>query len=322
METEVQNVEVETQVDADPMAAELAELEAQIKAEEAGQAEPPKSEPEAPAPQEAAPAQPEAPQKGDPMAAVIALRHKTKQLEQQNLLLQGQVQALSAIAQGKSEPGQEMEPEPKAPTLDSIRAQKKADAKAFDAGDISAEELEARRQALDDQEWELRTASIRQPQPQAQPATDLQLEQATAKLEADYPVLSILTADDIEPLAQLAYRQAARDGKPIQPGAVGTLELRTRIAKIAQQMYGGGTQGGTQTPQAQTELSPQARAREAKLDMAARMPPDVSKMGSAATDVLTNESDILNRMEGMSEEEQWALMKTLPGSTRTALGLR
>ncbi len=302
----------------DPVAAELAAVRAEIAVEEGtptGEAKP--TEPVA-APAVTAPATVQAEpkpedHKGNATAAIIAERRKRQAAEAQALILQGQVQAMTAMMQPTRE---QAEPEVVVTPLQSVRSEMIALAEKFDQGEISAKDMEAQRQALADREWEIRSTSLQQTQ--AAPATDLHLETATAQLEKDYPVLNILTAEDLAPLATLAKRQAEISGKPIQPGAMGTLELRTRIAQLATQMYGGPSTASTPQP----ALSEDAQARERKMAFAAGMPPDVTKMGSPASDTLTNESDALARMEGMTEEQQWALLKTLPVSARTTLGLR
>ena len=302
----------------DPVAAELAAVRAEIAVEEGtptGEAKP--TEPVA-APAVTAPATVQAEpkpedHKGNATAAIIAERRKRQAAEAQALILQGQVQAMTAMMQPARE---QAEPEVVVTPLQEVRSEMIALAEKFDQGEISAKDMEAQRQALADREWEIRSTSLQQTQ--AAPATDLHLETATAQLEKDYPVLNILTAEDLAPLATLAKRQAEISGKPIQPGAMGTLELRTRIAQLATQMYGGPSTASTPQP----ALSEEAQARERKMAFAAGMPPDVTKMGSPASDPLTNESDALARMEGMTEEQQWALLKTLPVSARTTLGLR
>ena len=303
----------------DPVAAELAAVRAEIAVEEGkptGEAKPTE---QVAAPAVTAPATVQAEpkpedHKGNATAAIIAERRKRQAAEAQALILQGQVQAMTAMMQPTRE--QPAEPEVVVTPLQEVRSEMIALAEKFDQGEISAKDMEAQRQALADREWEIRSTSLQQTQ--AAPATDLHLETATAQLEKDYPVLNILTAEDLAPLATLAKRQAEISGKPIQPGATGTLELRTRIAQLATQMYGGPSTASTPQP----ALSEEAQARERKMAFAAGMPPDVTKMGSPASDTLTNESDALARMEGMTEEQQWALLKTLPVSARTTLGLR
>ncbi len=304
----------------DPLAAELAEVQAQIKAEE-GQGT--QNQPGTPAPAVAEPLRLEPKPQADnaTTAALISMRKALAQKNAENLLLTGQVQALAAIAQGQQQPageaGQQRVVEQPLDPLQDVRAQKIALAERFDAGDISAKAMEAERQALDDREWDIRRAAF---QPvQQQPQSDLQLEQQTATLETRFPVLSILTAEDLAPLAVIAKRNAERNGTPFAPNAMGTLQLRTKIAEMAQSMYGGGTSQAT--PQAQP-LSLEAQQRADKLAFAAGMPPDVTKMGSAAVDTLSSADDVLSRMEGMTEEQQWAVLKTLPPSARATLGMR
>lgn len=265
------------------------------------------------------PAEPAEAHKGNPTAALIAQRKKIQELATQNLLLQGQVQALTTVVQVPAQPGAEKTEEaPAAATIQTIRQEQVALAEQFDAGEISAKDMELKRQELADKEWEIRQVGM-QPA-QAAPATDLQLEQATNLLEDQYPILKspALTAEMLDPLANIARNQAALEGTPIQSGAVGTLELRTRIAKLAQQMYGG---PATPTvPTTTTALSPEAQAREAKLKLASTMPVDVTKLGSSASSGAMSEAEVLARMDGMNEAEQIALLESMPGLSARIMG--
>jgi hypothetical protein len=226
---------------------------------------------------------------------------------------------LSRLHRGQTEGEQpeqvEVAPEKTAETLQSVRELKLALAEQFDQGDISAKEMEAKRQELDDKEWQIRETAR---QPVVTPQADLQLEQATAKLEADYPILAILSADDMAPLAEIAIRQAEREGKAFQ-GAVGTLELRTRIAKLAQQMYGGEATNQTES-KTPAPLSPAAKAREAKLDLASRMPPNVANMGSAATSGTMTDVEVEARLNSMSESEALKFLDSMPGLAKRIMG--
>lgn len=253
-------------------------------------------------------------EKGDPTAAIIALRRKNQEMAHRNAVLEGQVQAYASMAKAPEQAVQ-FEPEPVV-SIDSLRAEKLSLAEQFDAGDISAREMEARRQALDDQEWQLRQESM---QPIAQPQNDLYLDQATAALEQQYPVLSILTADDLSPLADLARRSFARQGIELS-GSQGTLMLRTEIAKLATQHFGGGlSQQSTEVVKPTQPLSPAAQARESKMAMAAAMPPDVSRMGSAGSTGIS-ESELMSQLSGKSEDEQMTLLKSMPGLAKKLLG--
>lgn len=296
---------------------ELAEALEALKAEEAKQAEP-EIQAQAAQPGKEVQAEYKKPEHDkDPTAAIISLRKKLQETATQNLLLQGQVQALSSLHRGQTEGEQpeqvEVAPGKTAETLQSVRELKLALAEQFDQGDISAREMEQRRQELDDKEWQIREAAR---QPVVTPQADLQLEQATAKLEADYPILAILSADDMAPLAEIAIRQAEREGNTLQ-GAVGTLELRTRIAKLAQQMYGATNQTESKTP---APLSPAAKAREAKLDLASRMPPNVANMGSAATSGTMTDAEVEARLNSMSESEALKFLDSMPGLAKRIMG--
>jgi hypothetical protein len=256
--------------------------------------------------------------KGNPTAAIIALRKRLQDETTQRLILQGQVQAFSSMAQQTAKPAEEVIEE--VDPLFEVRSHKQALAEKFDAGEISARDWESQRQSLEDQEWEIRAAKMQPVTAPAQPATDLQLETATVALETQYPVLSILTVEDLQPLEALARRQAAREGKPIQSGALGTLDLRTRIARLAQQEYGGGDVQSPPVSTTTTALSPEAQAREKKLALSQSMPADVTTMGSAASAASPSESELVARMQGMTEDEELSLLNSMPGLRLKILG--
>ena len=305
----------------DPLADELAAIEAQIAAEEAKPAEQPATETAQAA--EVAKEQPTEEQlkllpdeHGNQVAAIIAMRKKLQEANANNLLLQGQNQALLAITKNQNQgvPQEQAEPATQVDPVQAIRQEQIALAMQCEEGDISISEMEQKRQELEDRLWLIREANMRataQPAPQ----TDLYLEQATAKLETDFPVLQTLTAAELSPIAEIARRQAEREGVALQ-GAAGTLELRARIARLAQGMY------GTTTPSVTTQqagLSDAALARESKLATASKFPPDITQMGSAARDTTKTDAEILASMDGKTEEEQWAILNALPSSTKIAL---
>ena len=142
---------------------ELAEALEALKAEEAKQAEP-EIQAQAAQPGKEVQSEYKKPEHDkDPTAAIISLRKKLQETATQNLLLQGQVQALSSLHRGQTEGEQpeqvEVAPGKTAETLQSVRELKLALAEQFDQGDISAREMEQRRQELDDKEWQIREAA-------------------------------------------------------------------------------------------------------------------------------------------------------------------
>ncbi|MBK8768472.1 MAG: hypothetical protein IPM01_29530 [Burkholderiaceae bacterium] len=261
------------------------------------------------------PAEPAEAHKGNPTAALIAQRKKIQELATQNLLLTGQIQALTTVVRPPAQAEVATEEAPPADTIQTIRQAQVALAEQFDAGEISAKDMELRRQELADKEWELRAASI-QPVHQA-PATDLYLEQETAKIEAENKFLSIVPVDEMDGYALLARRQLEREGVQIV-GATGTLAWRQRIVELAKRDFGG---PATPTvPTTTTALSPEAQAREAKLKLASTMPMDVTKLGSSASSGAMSEAEVLARMDGMNEAEQIALLESMPGLSARIMG--
>ena len=261
------------------------------------------------------PAEPAEAHKGNPTAALIAQRKKIQELATQNLLLQGQVQALTTVVQAPAQAEQVTEEAPAAATIQTIRQEQVALAEQFDAGEISAKDMELKRQELADKEWELRAASI-QPIQQA-PATDLYLEQETARIEAENKFLTIVPKEDMDDYARQARRQLEREGVQVV-GATGTLAWRQRIVELAKRDFGG---PATPTvPTTTTALSPEAQAREAKLKLASTMPMDVTKLGSSASSGAMSEAEVLARMDGMNEAEQIALLESMPGLSARIMG--
>lgn len=256
---------------------------------------------------------------------LIKERERNKDLAAENAQLKGQNQVLTAISRDKLElsdaqlqaaglaaPAAEKTPTEKIADIDAQIADL---AQQYDDATISAKDWKAKETALQNQKFELQTATLRQAD-QAAPAADLGLEEHARDLETRYPTIATLTAEDLEPFAALAYRQAAREGKPIQDGtATGTRDLRERMAKLATDFYGGAKAApaagapasGQPAAGAKPALSADAQARGAKLDLAAGHPADISKQGSSAAAGAVTEEVALQQLNGFGGDEEAAI---------------
>lgn len=263
-----------------------------------------------------------------PIDALHAARKYAQEVQARALVLQGQNQAMAAMLHAAQQGQQHGATAPAADPIAEIETEIGALAKRFDDGEISMAEFKSaelkltRRLARAEAEAAI-PAQVQQPQ---QPAyEDLQLAMATEKLTQDYPVLVNLSAEDLAPFEQLAYQQAAREGQPIQPGALGTLHLRERIAKLATQFYGQ-QQPSTPSPQVQAPqppagLSPRAQALDQKLQMQASMPPDVSKLGNGGNATLGNAETAMATINGLdTEDAKLAYIKANPHLRNIAFG--
>lgn len=265
----------------------------------------------------------------------------------ENARLMGRLEAIQAMggqtgtAAGEQQPG-EAEPTA-AEKIAAIREEQAGVAKRFDEGEITLAEAEGERARLDDRIWDIRQdeltkANVTAQQPQAEAAgvqTDLYREERLGQLEDQHPYTRLIREDaHWDFLVSETHRLLNAEGRTIDPrNPADDLVFRTRMAEltdtygpnftgIARETLGGGApsdaghqtqnqpeRGGTAKP---GEMSDEAKARDAKLDMAQRMPPDVSQLGgaNAAADVWTDE-----RVAALSEEEYEAL----PDATRAAI---
>lgn len=300
----------------DPYDSELAAAEAALKAEaKPGEGEQPAGE----AKPDAKPAeQPGAPGKREdakvPVAAVYKERKARQAAELRAAELQGQVEVLAALVQkpgGEPEPdGAAGEPSQPADELTELYGQQEALAERFDKGEITAVEWKRQERELNEhidqiKETRRNETAVR---------TDQTLQEHVVQLVRDYPVLNKLSESQTKALEGLAYEEAKAEGKPIRAGVEGTKQLRERIAKIATRLYGEPpkpTESAKPAEKAQG-LSDAAAARDAKLKLAETMPPDVSKMGSAASGATPSEEELLTRMSGLTDDEALALLESVP----------
>lgn len=317
-ETQQAQAEVQTQEDI-----ELAEAERAL-AEESAQAAKPATTPEVTQAQPAKAEQAVTTEEDHdsqiengriPVKALTAERKARQEAERQAAYLQGQLEAMKAVMQPQEPKKAEPVVDPVEQRMTEIEAERVALAEQFDEGSLSAKQWEEQRRALEREERKLWSEQQNQTQQNQAPtiANDAVMENHLTQLEAKYPVLGKLTQEDLAPLKDLAYRQAAMSGKPIPQGAVGTMQLRERIAILASNAYGiPPVQQPAPAAPKPPALSPQAQARDAKMNMAATMPPDVSSMGAAGSGTGLSEAEFAARLEMATDDEQIALLEAHP----------
>lgn len=238
---------------------------------------------------------------------------------------EGERDALKDLANGKGQGAQASQPaaapeQTPEQRIAALRAEQKGLAKKFGEGEIDADEWEDQRQALDDQIWSIRESGLKAQPAQGKTGSDLYLDEKTAEIEANHPVLQTLTSEDLYYPTKYAMVWMEQNGTPYTKGDPRSiLQLREVTASFCDQFYG---QKASQTPGAQTPQTPAAPAngkgngqqpqiavtpeqRAAKLALAARHPPNLmqspgTKQGGEAG--LTPE-----HFANMSEDEIAAL---------------
>jgi hypothetical protein len=234
-----------------------------------------------------------------------------------------------AEASAPAAPGQPGQPQPAAAltpeqSIAAIRAEKITLAKQFDAGEISMEAYEAKRDALDDKVATIREdALVSKVKPAASNTGGdaLYLDTATAELERAHPWTQVFqavgTESDWKYLEGQARERLAERGVELK-GTIGSYHLREEMAKLADEFgpalvgarataKGIALPGQTAEPQLQPgtpqpkALSPQAKALTAKLALHASAPPSVPAMsgGTSGTPGVMTDSQI----EMMSEDD-------------------
>ena len=261
-----------------------------------------------------------------PIKTAIAERDKRQQAEQKAAYWQGQAEARAAAAPqapaaGTQSTDTSVAPAPPAgetpdQAVTRIREERLALAEQYDQGAIRTKEWEQRKQELEDQEWNIRQQSLR-PVPQAPIAEQSFEERETQRIEQAYPILNQLAPEDLNPLVALAYREAAREGKPITANVQGTIALRERVAKLAQKNFGTGAAPASTTTQ--QSAAPAQHRNSAAADLAVHHPVDVSTLGAGAQSAGMSDDQALAAMSGMNETEQIAFMNANPAIVNRAM---
>lgn len=177
--------------------------------------------------------------------------------------------------------------------------------KKFDNGDMTTGDYIARSNQLQSERTgAVLTKALASHQPTLPPpdesAGKAWLEEKTLELNSEYPLSAHLDPPELQTLVSIAQRLAAMEGERIDLSTfAGTYDLRRRVAALSV-VYGAEmlrsrnvdvdtiikTAGQKPSPdQKQPQLvplTPAAKARAAKLDLEAQMPPDVGRLGSGA----------------------------------------
>lgn len=272
------------------------------------------------------------------------VNNEKAELSQQNAYLQGQIEAYKAGI-GQPQPGQPgakpAEPTAQDRLIDIHMKQDELSAK-FDEGEITFAELTKQNRALSDQESAIReeilVAKVRPTESQpaaAQSDGDLYLDQKTIELEESYPLINVIATDTFKPqfdaLVTMARTELeAETGGPLPNSDRGKYALRQRVAEMCQDhgpVYlkrAGWTdeqiaqasgkpvaQPQPSSDPSQPQLSPESKARQAKLELAGEMPPNVASMNGNAGGSEMTDTQIAN----LDDEE----ISALPASTRNKL---
>lgn len=321
----------------DPDAIDIAEAQAAIEREQAaakaaGQGEQtgepqaaPQGEPQAPQP----PAQPQGqPQQQGPKAEPPMIPKprfdevlgKADELARRNAFLEGQIAAMQSQKPAGQAQGQPAaEPEKPKRTLEQIDADKVALAEEYDSGKLSTAEWKKREVELDREARQLMQQPAQASQQPPAGSDDLFLEQLTQQLEAKHPYSTLITDEaDWAFIETKARQQLAAEGEKIGDDSRSTFLLRQKMAQLTDKY--GPTLTGKQLQQPQVQRqggqqqqqpggSTKAQAREAKLQQADGMPPNINSLGgTAASSTEISEADIL----AMDDEA----IAALPESTR------
>jgi hypothetical protein len=230
---------------------------------------------------------------------------------ERNIYLEG---ALAAVRQGgnaatdtqQQSPAQPAASAPTDPIVGQIQQQRQLvqeAARRFDVGEITLVEFEAVRGQVEDQIADLR-AQQRQNAP-SDSLADQAIERAhMGRLLGAHPYAANLTTEQAQWLADFATMELAGEGNPIRDGSKAeTLRLRERVALLSDRygpMWGVQPSGSSpaattsrqQVPTQQTpglSLSPAAQARQAKMGLAASLPPDPARFGMGAPSEISAE---------------------------------
>jgi hypothetical protein len=302
-------VDMELRSGTDPEDIALQEAIAQVAAEEAAQAGI-IADPEEPTKPQVAPVeQPKATPQMVPIErlnAVIADRDKHRDTAN---YLAGQVAAIQAgLAPATAQPDPAAAPQAPQPPATVAEARKQiregrlAVQQAYDNAEINSTEYAEKLAALDDlllDTVEAIAASAKSA-PQTSLVDDAIQTQHSQTLEQAHPYLTVLTAPQLQTLADMTRARWNGEGKFAQ---FGNNKVKMDMAFRADMAALSDTLGPQWAPDFKPQpaapavpkpgakpLSPTAAARAAKLDLAATMAPDISTIGKpGATNELTEE---------------------------------
>lgn len=324
---------------ADPDDAELAAAEAAL----AGEVDPGAAPVDGTAPTEpvppvtptspatpAADTQPAAPA-GDgqmiPKARFDEVLREKSALEQRNTYLMGVRDThRTMIGQGEvtdpQQPAQPATPQhlTAAEQVVELRGKRLELAQKYEAGEINVAEHRAADDVIEDAIHEARMAGNGQQPTQTQAQEDLYLEERTAEINAAHGYIAKIAEGDLNYLIGKARNELGFGGRALNTSSE-VLALRMRVGELSDThgpiMLGESAAPGAApvtpqppTPPNQPGLSPEAIARQTKLQMAAAHPADLHATGNAAE---PNGQPSDAEIERMTDEE---IADRLPESTQ------
>lgn len=254
------------------------------------------------------------------------LRSMREQME----YLRGALDARKAVQPGQ-QPDEPAQPDPRQEIQSRIAAAEQAvdeAAAAFDNGKMSMAEFKRlereQNAAIRKAQDELDALDRPPPQPQEPGLSmtdEMALKEQAEYLHANHPYLDALSQEDALTLAEMARAEARRYGKPYGKGPREDARIREHVARLSD-VYGPSwypdfkpktrSQQPEADPRRQQPRQPPgpsatATARERKLEMQERLPPDTSRLGTQGTSDQLTEARILQ----MDEDELAALPAAL-----------
>lgn len=259
--------------------------------------------------------------KQDPKAAVPMIpkprfdevNRQAQEAERRAAYWQGIAEASRQAPAGQQQPPAQA-PQPTPDPLETNRNQILDLAKKFDEGELSMAEYKQKELELYQQRDEILLQRARPQQPQISLADQHFINSQTEAMAKAHPYVDLVSDQQFQQLVNLAKIELqGTQWAQMQAGPAKDMMLKEKVAVLSDQ-FGPVWVGPLQQQPAtngQQPLSPQAKARQAKLDLAAQMPPDLSAMGGGAVAQAPSPQAI----ENMDEEAILAL----PASVRQAV---
>ena len=266
-----------------PDDAELAELE-RLAAEEEAQAKPEEQQTgetaQEPKPQPATHMIPKA-RLDEVLRHGGELQARLDQLAQQNAFLAGQLEAMGRTTTSPPDPQQSADP------VAEVKARLFALGDRYDQGELSMREFLEQRDALDAELVQARAEASR-PTPEQFQVTvnrDPVVASHLNRLQSQNPWFANVPQEHVQEfLVPRARELLERQGVIIEADAQSTMILREAVVDLARNFGMDLKYGGAQSPQPAprpqpTGVTPQERA--AKVELANRLPPNPTRVGSA-----------------------------------------
>ena len=271
-------------------------------------------------------------------AAIVALRKANSELKGENLLLHGENRVLKTLVDADKFAGEttggettQVEPTPEEQELQALAAERVRLAEEVDGGRMTMRDYAEQTNSISARERELAAIQTQQIiEASSQPVNDLGLQEHVTTLIQTYPILQKLTAAQLKPFEQIAYEQAEAEGKPIQPGPIGTKDLRERMGVLATKVYGvpvaatpaaaAATGASATTGSTTVRTQPNAAEREAKLTQAGAHPPDIGSTGSGNISGGPSDAEALAILIGRDEDAAMRWLAANPGFVQKQIG--